>query len=87
MSWRTAAVVCIAIFAMVLLQAVLADPLYVYMDTITGFFDTSGGVIDGNSLIDGFADSWMNMGLVFMFGLILWAGVRVVRQELTRREI
>lgn len=87
MSWRTAAAILVAIFAIVLLQAVLADPLFTFLGTVTGFYDTSGGLIDANSLIDGLGDSWMNMGLMMIFGLILWGGVRVLRRELTRGRV
>lgn len=87
MSWRTAAAILIVVFAIVLLQAVLADPLYTYMSTVTGFYDTTGGTIDGNSLIDGLADRWFDMGLVLIFGLIGWGALRVVRREITRGQL
>lgn len=84
MTWRTAAAILVAVFAIVLLQAVLADPLFTYLETVTGFFDTSGGRIDGNSLIDGLGSAWMNMGLIMIFGLISWGVLRVLREELTQ---
>jgi hypothetical protein len=87
MSWRTAAAILIAVFAVLLLQTVLADPLFGFLSAVTDLYDTSGGQIDGNSLIDGLGGAWMNMGLIMVFGLVLWGAVRVLRQELTRGRI
>lgn len=84
MSWRTAAAILIAVFTVLVLQTVMADPLFTYLDTVTSIFDTTGGNFDGNAVIDGFGGAWMNMGLVFVFGLITWGCVRVLREELTQ---
>ena len=84
MSWRTAAAVLIAIFAIVLVQSALAGPFMTFSTALNSTGDYSGGQIDANSFITGIPGAWFNMGLVAMFGLMLWAVARVVRRELTR---
>lgn len=88
MSWRTIATVLIVVFAVAIVQAALAAPLNSVLGDLndTGDYSDLDGVDDynGNSIIGGLWSSWMNMGLVAMFGMMVWGVARVVRRELTR---
>lgn len=84
MSWRTIAAVLTVIFLISLIQSAMADPLTMLASAFsdTGTYGFAG--LDGNAYITGLPSTWFNMGLVAMFGLMVWGLARVVRQELTR---
>lgn len=89
MSWRTITAALTVIFVIVLVQSVLAGPL---VDTIDGFQDSgtydddSPGDFDGEQRMEDIQDSWFDMGLVLIFGIMAWAVARVARRELTRNQ-
>lgn len=85
MGARTIAVAILAIFFIVILQVALIGPLTQVSDSIneTGDYSDVGGQ-DGNDIITSFPDQWATMGIIAIFGVILWASWRVLRRELTR---
>lgn len=87
MSWRAAAAVLITVFAIVLVQAVLAGPLITFQEDLSATGDYSNEHFDGNSIMEGLPSVWFHMGLIGMFGIMLWAIARVVRRELTRGQL
>lgn len=85
MSWRIIATVTITVFAIIIGQAVLIGPLHQTADAINETGDYSdNGHFDGNSLIYNIVYDWANMGLIAIFGVMLWGSWRIVRKELTR---
>lgn len=88
MSWRVLATVMVVIFALAVAQAALASPLHEVTSKLndTGDYSNLEGVdgYDGNAVIGNMFGHWMNMGLMGMFGIMLWGVARVVRRELTR---
>lgn len=88
MSWKTATVVLIVVFAIALAQSALAGPMVQVTDSLneTGDYSNLDGVdgYNGNDVITGLVDDWLNMGLIGMFGIMIWGIARVVRRELTR---
>lgn len=87
MSWRTLAIIMIAIFAMIAVQSVLADPLVETASMFNATGDHSTEFYDGNSLITNLPGAWLNMGLIFAFGLMAYGIGVVVRRELTRGQL
>lgn len=88
MSWRTIAAVLIVVFSLALVQSVLAAPFISITSDLndTGDYSNLEGVdgYNGNTVIDSLMGDWFNMGLVGMFGIMVWGVARVVRNELTR---
>lgn len=84
MSWRTIAAVLIVVFSIVLVQSVIAGPLVTYTDTMSGSGDYSNEYFDGNALIESYSQHWFNMGLILIFGMMVWGALRVYRREATR---
>lgn len=84
MSWRAAATVLIVVFGVVLVQAAIADPLITFETSLNATGDYSNEHFDGNAIIDGLPQAWFNMGLIAIFGLMVYGVMRVIRQELTR---
>jgi|APHM01.1.fsa_nt_gi hypothetical protein len=85
MGYRQVLTVLVVVFVITLVQSALAAPLVQLEGALTGVADLSGGQFDGEVLISGLFDSWFNMGLVAVFGLIILSAARVLRRELTRR--
>lgn len=84
MSWRIVATVMIVVFAIVVGQAALADPLLETSSSLNESGDYSNDHFDGNDIITSLPGKWFNMGLVGAFGVMAWGAWRVVREELTR---
>lgn len=84
MSWKTAATVLIIVFVLLLLQSTLAGPMTQTVDALNETGDYDNPHFNGNSLIPGYLSSWFDMILVGVFGMIAWAGARVLRREITR---
>lgn len=88
MSWRVVATVLTVVTVLVIVQSALASPLHETTTQLneTGDYGDLDGVsgYDGNQVITGLWDDWMKMGLIGMFGIMLWGTARVVRKELTR---
>jgi len=87
MSWRTVSVVLIVVASVAILQSLLADPLIQVLNALASSGDYSnvaGTGMNGNTYITGLAGSWLNMGLVLIFGIMAWGLARVLRRELTR---
>lgn len=87
MSWRIVATVMIIVFAIVLAQGALAGPLIQTGEKLNQSGDYSNPHFDGNQIIGDMPGHWFNMGLVAIFGIMLWGAWRVVREELTRGRI
>lgn len=83
MSWKQAAALVSIIFVLTLLQSLLAEPVFVFRDTLLSAVDFGSPHFDGGSLISGLISSWFNMGLVAIFVVIAVALARTVRKELT----
>lgn len=89
MSWRTAAAVLIVVFAIAVVQAALAGPFTSVQTSLNqtgdyGDLEGAGPDYDGNDIITSLIGDWFNMGLVAMFGAMVWGVWRVVRREITR---
>lgn len=84
MSWRTAATLLIIVFVLLLLQATLAGPAVQISDDLNATGDYDNDHFNGNDRITGYVSDWFNMGLVAVFGMMLWGVARVIRRELTR---
>lgn len=84
MSWRIVSTVLIIVFAIVIVQGVLADPLIETGEQLNATGDYDNEHFDGNSIITDMPTHWFNMGLVAIFGIMSWGAWRVVRRELTR---
>lgn len=85
MSWRTAAAVLVVIFSIVVIQSVLIGPLVEVQNGLNETGDYDSDYLDGNSIITDLPETWANMGLVLIFGIMTWGIWRAVREELTRR--
>lgn len=83
MSWRVIAAIMIALFAILTVSAVTADPIRQVTDTIAEVDDGQGGNYDTESQADSGIRAYENLILVLVFGLIGWGGWRVLRRELT----
>jgi hypothetical protein len=84
MSWKTAATVIVIVFVIAIGQAALAGPATNVQTSLNGTGDYNNDHFNGNKIITTTLGSWFNMGLVGIFGIILWGFARVIRQELTR---
>jgi len=84
MSWRTVATAMIVIFVLLLLQVTLAGPMTRTVDSLNETGDYNNTHFNGNTLITGYLGSWFNMILVGTFGMLGWAGARILRREITR---
>lgn len=84
MSWKTAATVITVIFMLVSIWTLAADPLISIGNSFQDTGDNSNEHFDGDSIIDENIGAWFDMILVGVFGLMAWAGYRVLRRELTR---
>lgn len=84
MGWKTVATVIAVVFVLALTQIVMAGPLA----SIIGAFDDSGDYendyFDGNRIMNDLMNDWFTMGLVAIFGVMMWGFARVLRRELTR---
>jgi hypothetical protein len=85
MAWKTVATVVIVVFAIVLTQMVVAGPVENVETSLNETGDYSNEHFDGNEFITSTLDSWYNMGLIAIGGLMFWGTVFVIRKELTRR--
>jgi len=83
MSWRLAATVLIAIFALVTLMTVTAQPIHTVTDSIVEIDDGEGGHFDTEEQQESSIRGYFNSILVLIFGLIAWGAWRVLRKELT----
>jgi len=82
MSWRTIAAVLIVVFSMLAIWATMADPL---VQIANAFIDLeTSGQFNTDSKINRMVQSFFNMILVGVFGVMAWGIWRVVRRELTR---
>lgn len=84
MSWRVVATVLIVVFSIILLQGVIAGPLTETSERLNESGDYDNEHFDGNQIISSLPGDWFNMGLVAIFGVMLWGAWRVIREELTR---
>jgi hypothetical protein len=87
MSWKTVATVLITVFAIALVQATAIGPLFKLTDELSDDGDYNNEYYSVRDRIDGFVSSWINMGLVGIFGMMAYGAARVVRKELTRGQL
>lgn len=85
MGWKTAAAVLVVVFSVVLLQAMLADPIKTYQDGLNKSGNYTNDHFNGEETIQNVITSWFNMGWVLIFGIMGWGIYRAIRRELTRR--
>lgn len=83
MSWRLVATVMIAIFAIVTLMTMTAQPIHTVTDSIVEIDDGQGGHYDTAQQAESSIRGYFNAMLVLIFGLIAWAAWFVLRRELT----
>jgi len=85
MSWRVGATALIVIFSMILVWMFLAGPL---VELGEAFKDVeTSGQFNTDSRIDEYIQSWFNMILVGIFGIMGWATWWVYRREKTRTSL
>lgn len=84
MSWKATATVLIVVFTIVLIQSTMAGPANQITEDLNATGDYNNEHFNGNELITSYVGDWLNMGLIGMFGIMLWGLARVVRRELTR---
>lgn len=84
MAWRTVLTVLVVVFVIGVVQIVLLPPAQQTIDALNDSGDYDSSYLDGNSFLDNVLTDWMNMGLIGMFGAMLWGGARVLRKEITR---
>lgn len=84
MSWKTAATLLTIVFVLVMIQSVLAQPLSTVTTDLNATGDYNNEHFDGNARITGYFGDWLNMGLIGIFGILMWGFARVLRRELTR---
>lgn len=82
MSWRTAAAAIIAVFALIAVWAIVADPLIQIGDAFKEI-ETSGQ-FNHDQRVDGLIGTFFDMFLVAIFGILGWGTYRVLRRERTR---
>lgn len=87
MGWREVAAVLIVVFTVVLIQSVAAPALVQTTEELKTTGDYANEHFDGEQLITGFVASWFDMGLIAMFGMMVWGISRVVRRELGERQV
>lgn len=83
MSWRLVATVMIAIFALLTLMTVTAQPIHTVTDSIVEIDNGEGGHYDTAQQAESSIRGLFNTILVLVFGFIAWAAWFVFRRELT----
>lgn len=83
MSWRLIATILIAVFALVTLWTVTAQPMHTVTDSIVEIDDGEGGQYDTEQTADSYLRGYFNTILVLVFGLIAYGAWFVLRRELT----
>lgn len=85
MSWKQAATFITIVFVIVLVQALVADPLVTLQNSLLDSVTFGTTQFDGPQLIKDNIAAWFNMGLVAVFVLMGVVVARAVRKELTRQ--
>ena len=81
MAWKTISTVIIVVVAIGLAQMFLIGPLFNVQNSLNETGDYSNQYFDGNSIMTGLPGTWLNMGLIGMFGVMTWGLFRIVRRE------
>ncbi len=84
MGWKTIATVLIVVFTLVLVQSTLVGPATQITNDLNETGDYNNEHFNGNKLITSYVGDWLNMGLIGIFGIMMWGVAHVVRRELTR---
>jgi len=84
MSWRVIAAIMIAVFVIVAIMTMVAQPIRDVGDSIV---DASGSNSDVQQQRDMGIRAFENLGLLLIGGLLAWGGWRVLRRELTRGQL
>lgn len=87
MGWKAVSVVLIVVFMIVVVQSALAGPAVEVTESLNATGDYSNDHFDGNALITGFDDAWFDMGLIAIFGIMMWGTWFVLKRELTEGRI
>lgn len=85
MSWKIIAAALTAVFAIILAQSVFIGPLFTIQNSLNETGDYNSDYLDGNHVITSLPSTWLDMGLIAIFGILTWGAWRIVRRELTRR--
>lgn len=83
MSWRLITTVMVAIFGILLMMTMTAQPIHTVTDSIVEIDDGEGGQYDTAEQAESSIRGYFNAMLVVIFGIIAWAAWWVLRRELT----
>ena len=83
MSWRLVSTVMIAIFAVLLLMTMTAQPIHTATDAIVDIDDGEGGQYDTAQQAESSIRGYFNTMLILVFGFIAWGVWYLFRRELT----
>lgn len=83
MSWRLITTVMVAIFGVLLMMTMTAQPIHTVTDSIVEIDDGEGGQYDTAEQAESSIRGYFNAMLVVIFGIIAWAAWWVLRRELT----
>jgi len=83
MSWRLIATVMIAIFALLTVMTMTAQPIHTVTDSIVEIDDGEGGQFDTAQQAESSIRGYFNAILVLVFGFIAWGAWFLLRRELT----
>lgn len=87
MSWRLVATIFIAIFAILIVSASTAGPIYTVTDELASLDDDGGGEYDTEAQADMGVRAYGNLILIFVFGLIGYGAWYILRRELTEGQL
>lgn len=83
MSWRLVSTVMIAIFAILLLMTMTAQPIHTATDAIVEIDDGEGGQFDTAQQAESSIRGYFNAMLILILGLVGWGAFYLLRRELT----
>lgn len=82
MAWRKVATIMIIVFGIAVVQMSMAGPLTSVSQSLNETGDYSNEHFDGNKTITELPVTWFDMGLMGMFGIILWGFWSVIQDEI-----
>jgi len=85
MGLRAVITVISTIFVLVLLAATIGPVLPQITGSLMATGDYNSSWLAGETLVSGLVESWFQMILVGVFGIMLWAFAYVIKRELTQR--
>lgn len=84
MSWRLVTTLIVALFAILVVMTMTAQPMHTATDAIT---DLDSDNSDLQEQADSSVRGYFNLILVLIFGLIAWASWWILRRELTTNQL